>query len=87
MPIPGIEFDKGRNEDQIIDRIQAFLKSNKEQAFTEDEILRGLYPEHIAWPGDHIGFNSAVFLLTYAGKIESKHATSGVRTEIYYKAK
>lgn len=87
MPITKDEFDKGRNEDLMTDKIQAFLKSNREQEFTEDEILRGLYPEHTAWPSDRIGFNNAVFLLTYAEKIESKHATFGTRVEIYYKAK
>jgi hypothetical protein len=38
MPITKDEFDKGRSEDPIITKIQNFLESNKEKAFTEEEI-------------------------------------------------
>jgi hypothetical protein len=48
MPITKNDFDKGRSEDPIISKIQKFLESNKDKAFTEDEIIGHLYPGHIA---------------------------------------
>lgn len=87
MPISKDEFDKGRREDPIIDKIQDFLGSNGEEAFTEDEILRRLYPDNTAWPGDRIGFNSAILILAYAGKIETRLVTTRAGVEIYFRAK
>lgn len=87
MPISKDEFDKGRREDPIIDRIQGFLGSDKDKAFTEDEILRRLYPDHTAWPGDRIGFNSAMLILAHAGKIETRYITTRAGVEIYFRAK
>jgi hypothetical protein len=87
MPISKDEFDKGRREDPIIDKIQDFLGSNREEAFTEDEILRRLYPEHTAWPGDRIGFNSAILILAHAEKIETRLVTTRAGVEIYFRAK
>ena len=63
MPITKTEFEEGRSEEPIIHRIQSFLESNKENAFTEEEIMGHLYPEHIAWPGDTIAFGSAMLIL------------------------
>jgi hypothetical protein len=34
MPISKIDFDNGRSEDPIIHRIQDFLESNNEKAFS-----------------------------------------------------
>jgi hypothetical protein len=87
MPISKDEFDKGRKEDPIIDKIQHFLESNKDKAFTEDEILRRLYPDHTAWPGDRIGFHSAILILSHAGKIETRYVTTRAGIEIYFRAK
>jgi hypothetical protein len=87
MPISKDEFDKGRREDPIIDKIQDFLGSNKDKAFTEDEILRRLYPDHTAWPGDRIGFHGAMLILAYEGKIETRYITTQSGVEIYFKAK
>lgn len=87
MPISKEEFDKGRREDPIIDKIQEFLESNKDKAFTEDEILRRLYPEHTAWPVDRISFNSAVLILAYAGKIETRYVTTTEGLQIYFRTK
>ena len=56
MPISRDEFDSGRKDNLIIDKIYEFLDSNKDKAFTEDEILRQLYPDQTAWPIDRIGF-------------------------------
>ena len=64
-----------------------FLESNKDKAFTEDEILRRLYPEHTAWPVDRISFNSAVLILAYAGKIETRYVTTSEGVQIYFSAK
>ena len=62
---------RGRSEDPIIiSEIQKFLESNKDKAFTEEEIIGHLYPDHIAWPGDTIAFSGAMLILVYAGKIE-----------------
>lgn len=87
MPISKAEFDKGRKEDPIIDKIREFLESNKDKAFTEDEILRQLYPDHTAWPGDRTGFNSAIHILSYAGKIETRYVTTSAGIELYFRAK
>lgn len=87
MPIPKTEFEKGRSEDPIIHRIQTFLESNRDSAYTEEEIMKHLYPEHIAWPGDTIAFSSAMLILAYAGKVELRYVKveRGVRT--YFRAK
>ena len=87
MPISKEEFDKGRREDPIIDKVREFLESDKDKAFTEDEILRRLYPEHTAWPVDRISFNSAVLILAYAGKIETRYVTTSEGVQIYFSAK
>jgi hypothetical protein len=87
MPITKIEFDKGRSEDPIIHKIQDFLESNKDNAFTEEEIMKQLYPEHIGWPGDTIAFNTAMLILAYAGKIELKFINTSLGIKTYFRAK
>lgn len=87
MPIPRNEFDRGQRDDPIIDKIRGFLESNKDKAFTEDEILRRLYPEHMAWPIDRTSFNSAVLILAYAGKLETRHVTTAEGVQFYFSAK
>jgi hypothetical protein len=87
MPISKDEFDKGRREEPIIDKIREFLESNKDKAFTEEEILRRLYPDHAAWPGDRIGFHSAILILSYAGKIETRYVMTSTGVELYFTAK
>ena len=87
MPISKNDFKMGRSEEPIIHRIQSFLESNKDFAYTEEEIMNHLYPEHIAWPGDTIAFSSAMLILAYAGKIELRYVNidSGVKT--YFSAR
>jgi hypothetical protein len=87
MPITKDEFNMGRSEDSIITKIQNFLESNKEKAFTEEEIMGQLYPEHIAWPGDTIAFGSAMLILAYAGKIELRYVNTGSAVQTYFRAK
>jgi hypothetical protein len=87
MPISKDEFNKGRSEDPIIHKIQDFLESNNEKAFTEEEIMRHLYPEHIAWPGDAIAFNTAMLILAYAGKIELRYVDTGSARKTYFRTK
>jgi hypothetical protein len=87
MPITKTEFEKGRSEDPIIHRIENFLESNKENAFTEEEIMGHLYPEHIAWPGDTIAFGSAMLILAYAGKIELRYINTSLGVKTYFRAK
>jgi hypothetical protein len=87
MPITKNDFDKGRAEDALIVKIQNFLESNKEKAFTEEEIMKHLYPEHIAWPGDTIAFSSAMLILAYDGKIELRYVDIGSGIKTYFIAK
>jgi hypothetical protein len=87
MPITKTEFEKGRSEDPIIHRIENFLESNKANAFTEEEIMGHLYPEHIAWPGDTIAFGSAMLILAYAGKIELRYINTSLGVKTYFRAK
>lgn len=87
MPINKNDFDKGRSEDPIISKIQKFLESNKDKAFTEEEIIGHLYPEHIAWPGDTIAFSSAMLILVYAEKIELRYINTGSGKKAYFRAK
>jgi len=87
MPIIKKDFDKGRSEDPIISKIQKFLESNKDKAFTEEEIIGLLYPDHIAWPGDTIAFNSAMLILAYAEKIELRYINIGSGTKTYFRTK
>ena len=87
MPISKDEFNKGRTEDPIIHKIQDFLESNNDKAFTEEEIMRHLYPEHIAWPGDTIAFNTAMLILAYAGKIELRYVDTGSERKTYFRTK
>lgn len=87
MPIDKADFDKGRSEDPIITKIQSFLESNKENAFTEEEILGYLYEGHYAWPSDHTAFSSAVLFLAFARKIETRYVNLGAGVQTYFKAK
>ena len=87
LPISKDEFNKGRREDPIIHKIQNFLESNNENAFTEEEIMRHLYPEHIAWPGDTIAFNTAMLILAYAEKIELRYVDTGSARKAYFRTK
>ncbi|HKU50549.1 MAG TPA: hypothetical protein VJP79_11400 [Nitrososphaera sp.] len=87
MPITKSEFEKGRSEDPIIHRIQGFLESNREYAYTEEEIMKHMYPEHIAWPGDTIAFNSAMLILAYAGKIELRYINAELGVKTYFRAR
>ena len=86
MPISKIEFDKGRSEDPIIHKIQSYLESNKDKAFTEEEIMKHLYPEHIAWPGDTIAFSSAMLILAYAGKVDLRYISTDLGAKTYFRA-
>ena len=87
MPITKDDFDKGRAEDALIVKIQNFLESNKEKAFTEEEIMKHLYPEHIAWPGDTIAFSSAMLILAYDEKIELRYVDIDSGRKTYFIAK
>lgn len=87
MPISIAEFAKGHSEDPIIHRIQSFLESNRDHAYTEEEIMEQLYPGHVAWPGDTIAFGSAMLILAYAQKIELRYITTDSWTKTYFKAK
>ncbi len=87
MPISKDEFNKGHSEDPIIHRIEDFLQSNNEKAFTEEEIMGHLYPDHIAWPGDTFAFSSAMLILAYAGKIELRYVNAGSGVKTYFRAK
>jgi hypothetical protein len=80
------DFDKGRNEEPIISKIQKFLESHKDKAFTEEEIIGHLYPDHIAWPGDTIAFSSVMLILAYAEKIEL-NINTGSGKKAYFRAK
>jgi hypothetical protein len=87
MPITKSEFEKGRSEDPIIHKIQSFLESYRDYAYTEEEIMKHLYPEHIAWPGDTIAFNSAMLILAYAGKVELRYINVELGVKTYFRAK
>lgn len=49
--------------------------------------MRHIYPEHIAWPGDTIAFNSAMLILAYAGKIELRYINTSVGVKTYFMTK
>jgi hypothetical protein len=87
MPIPKNEFVKGRAEDALIVKIQNFLDSNNQKAFTEEEIMKHIYPEHIAWPGDTFAFSSAMLILAYAGKIDLRFVDTESGRKIYFMTK
>lgn len=87
MPISKNDFKMGRSEEPIIHRIQSFLESNKDFAYTEEEIMNHLYPEHIAWPGDTIAFSSAMLILAYAGKIELRYVNIDSGVKPFFRAK
>ncbi len=87
MPITKSQFEAGRNEDPIIHRVQSFLESNRDYAYTEEEIMKHLYPEHIAWPGDTIAFSSAMLILAYAGKVELRYIKVELGVKIYFRAR
>ena len=88
MPITKDDFNKGRIENLMIRQIQSMLEANKDKAFTEEEILRIIYPEHIGWPIDRTVFNVAVMILEYLGKVEARYvADSDGAISIYFNAK
>jgi len=87
MPITKNEFVKGRAEDALIVKIQNFLDSNNQKAFTEEEIMKHIYPEHIAWPGDTFAFSSAMLILAYAGKIDLRFVDTESGRKTYFMTK
>lgn len=87
MLITKSQFEAGCSEDPIIHRIQSFLESNRDYAYTEEEIMKHLYPEHIAWPGDTIAFSSAMLILAYAGKVELRYINVELGVKIYFRAR
>lgn len=44
MPINSNEWEKGRTHDSTYNRVSTFLQSNKNQAFTIDEIIEKIDP-------------------------------------------
>ena len=49
--------------------------------------MKHMYPEHIAWPGDTIAFNSAMLILAYAGKVELRYINAELGVKTYFRAK
>jgi hypothetical protein len=65
-------------------KIQSSLDSSKDKAFTEGEITRHFYSDHIAWSGDTFAFSSAMLILPYAGEVGLRYVNIGSGVKTYF---
>ena len=80
MPISVDEFQKGKFVDGSSTIVLNFLKSHRDQAFTQDEIIRGVNPDHT--PESFIHFLAAMAPLQLQGLVERRE----ISDELYYRA-
>jgi hypothetical protein len=84
MPISIEEFQQGNIIDGSSKIVLDFLKSNRDQAFTQDEIIKGVNPNPT--PESFIHFLAAVAPLQLHGLVERREVSTARGSELYYRA-
>jgi hypothetical protein len=80
MPISADEFRKGKVVDGSSKFVLDFLRAHRDQAFTQDEIIKGVNPN--LTPESFIHFLAAMAPLQLQGLVER----SEISNELYYHA-
>ena len=80
MPISIEEFQKGKIIDGSSKIVIDFLRAHRDQAFTQDEIIKGVNPNHT--PESFIHFLAAMAPLQLQGLVERRE----ISNELYYHA-
>ena len=81
MPISIDEFQQGNITDGSSNIVLDFLRSNRDQAFTQDEIMN---PNPT--PESFIHFLAAMSSLQLQGLVEMREISTAKGSELYYKA-
>jgi len=84
MPIPLEEFKKGNTVDGSSKIALDFLKSHSDEAFTQDEIIKGVNPDPT--PESFIHFLAAMAPLQHHRLVERREITTPKGPELYYVA-
>ena len=83
MPISSEEYQKGKVVEGSSKLALNFLRAHKEQAFTQDEIIKGLNPNPTN--ESFIHFLSAMAPLQLQGLVERRQMSDD-ESDLYYKA-
>ena len=84
MPISIEEFQEGKLVDGSSKIVLDFLLSHGDQAFTEEEIIKGVNPEPT--PESFVHFLAAMAPLQFQGLVERRQISSAGSSELYYRA-
>lgn len=84
MPISIDEFQQGNIVDGSSNIVLDFLRSNRNQAFTQDEIIKVMNPNPS--PESFIHFLAAMSSLQVQGLVEMREISTAKGSELYYKA-
>jgi hypothetical protein len=84
MPISIEEFQKGKVIDGSSKMILDFLKSNRYQAFIQDEIIKGVNPNPTA--ESFIHFLAAMGPLQFQGLVERPEVLTAKSSEFCYRS-
>ena len=91
MPISSEEWNKGRTADTTVSLVENFLSKNRGQAFTNSEILHGLYNFQYDTVMDWIGnfltaysVSEALKVLMKEGRVRAKIVKLSVGEDTYY---
>jgi len=84
MPISIDEYQQGNVVDGSSKIVLDFLKSNRNQAFTQDEIIKGVNPNPTS--ESFIHFLTAMAPLQLQGLVERREVRTTKDSELYYRA-
>ena len=84
MPISIDQYQKGKIVEGSSKWVLEFLRSHKDKAFTQDEIIKGVNPN--STPESFIHFLAAMAPLQFHDLVERREITSDQGSELYYRA-
>ena len=84
MPLPVSEYLKGNIVDGSSKIVLDFLLAHRDQAFTQDEIIKGVNPNPT--PESFVHFLAAMAPLQFHGVIERRKISSAKGSELCYHA-
>lgn len=80
MPVPLEEFNKGKIIEGSSKLVLDFLRAHRDQAFTQDEIIKAVNPNYTS--ESFIHFLAAMAPLQLQGLVERRE----ISNELYYRA-
>jgi len=78
------EFQKGNIVDGASKIVLDFLRSHRDQAFSQEEIMKGVNPNPT--PDSFIHFLAAMAPLPLHGLVERREISTAKGSELYYRA-